>query len=83
VRRCINIQNRLLHFSGLRWNRSLFSELAWNISEFQIGFLIASCSFHFGVSMEFSIVAKSTKHEREYTPEEWEQLQHNAKRRER
>src|SRR5712691_11565662 len=35
----------------------IFSELAWNISEFQIGILITSCSFHFGVALEFPFCA--------------------------
>ena len=56
--RCINcnsVQNEHLLFSDLRWNCLLFSELAWNISEFRIGFLVASCLFHFGVTIEFSL----------------------------
>jgi hypothetical protein len=32
----------------------LFSELVWNISGFSKSFLVASCSFHFGVTVEFS-----------------------------
>jgi hypothetical protein len=57
--RCINcnsVQNEHLLFSDLRWNCLLFSELAWNITEFRIGFLVASCLFHFGVTIEFSCV---------------------------
>jgi hypothetical protein len=34
--------------------RILFSELVWNISGFSNSFLVASCSFHFGVPVEFS-----------------------------
>jgi hypothetical protein len=41
-------------FPELGWNRSLFSELAWNISELRNGFLVTSCAFHFGVPLEFS-----------------------------
>ena len=52
---CISILNEHLLFSELCWNRLLFSELVWNISEFRIGFLIISCSFHFGVTVDFSI----------------------------
>ncbi len=43
-------------FSESRWNRLLFSELVWNISGFSNSFLAASCSFHFGVPVEFSIL---------------------------
>ena len=35
---------------------SLFSELAWNISAFSRGFSDTACSFHFGVTVEFSCV---------------------------
>jgi len=46
-----------LLFSDLRWNLLLFSELAWNISAFSKELLVTSCSFHFGVTMEFSSAA--------------------------
>src|SRR5207245_11621439 len=47
------------HEAVLQWKMKkvltdIFSELAWNISEFRLGFLITSCSFHFGVTVEFS-----------------------------
>ena len=51
---CISVLSEHLLFSELRWNRSLFSELVWNISGFSKSFLVASCSFHFGVTVEFS-----------------------------
>ena len=53
---CISVLSKHLLFSELRWNRSLFSELVWNISGFSKSFLVASCSFHFGVTVEFSMV---------------------------
>ncbi len=52
---CISSLNKHLLFSELGWIRLLFSELAWNISEFSKAFLVSSCSFHCGVTMEFSI----------------------------
>ncbi len=48
-------------FSELRWNRSLFPELVWNISGFSNSFLVASCSFHCGVPVEFSIATMCSK----------------------
>src|SRR2546421_3568799 len=49
-------------FSELRWNRSLFSELVWNISGFSNSFLVASCSSHFGVTLEFSLILSVKLH---------------------
>jgi len=43
-------------FPELRWNRLPFSELAWNISVFWIGFFVTLCSFHFGDTVEFSVL---------------------------
>ncbi len=49
---CISVLSELLLFSELCWNHLLFSELAWNISEFLYDFWVASCSIHFGVTLE-------------------------------
>ena len=48
-------EGQQLHAAAYRLATKKASRLVWNISGFSNSFLVASCSFHFGVTMDFSV----------------------------
>ena len=53
------IRNTRLPDQSVQTESVLFSELPWNFSELEMSFFAASCSFHFGVTVEIPINEKS------------------------